>query len=194
MAGRRREEAHAVVDRAALGVGRAVIEPADARERDRRRAHRAGLERDMQVAVGEPLGAELAVRRRGSRAFRHARSDRGRSSVRLPAAAITAPSRTITQPIGTSPQVLRLARLVQRQFHEGRHSTPRMAQPCIKAWMPGIKPGMTKDMMTDTKATKAPGAPSRPSFPRQAAEDHAAEAGGATCRCRRPRRPSASPR
>ena len=40
--------------------------------------------------------------------------------------------------------VLRLARLVQRHVHEGRHSTPRSAQPCIKAWMPGIKPGMTK--------------------------------------------------
>ena len=58
VAGRRCEEAHAVVDGAALGIGRAVVEPADAGERDRRRAHGAGLERDMQVAVGQALRAE----------------------------------------------------------------------------------------------------------------------------------------
>src|SRR5260370_166595 len=36
------KEAHAGLDRAALGVGRAEIEPADARERDCAGAHRAG--------------------------------------------------------------------------------------------------------------------------------------------------------
>ncbi len=57
-AGRRREEAHAAFDRAALGVGRAVIEAADARKRDRSRAHGAGLERDVEVAVDQPFAAE----------------------------------------------------------------------------------------------------------------------------------------
>src|SRR5437763_286036 len=57
-AGRRREVAHAVLDRAALGVGGAVIEPPDTRERDRRRAHGAGLERDVEIALEEALAAQ----------------------------------------------------------------------------------------------------------------------------------------
>src|SRR5262245_13978728 len=48
-AGRGGEIAHAVLDRAALGIGGAVIDPSDAGERDRRRAHRAGLERHVEV-------------------------------------------------------------------------------------------------------------------------------------------------
>src|ERR1700693_3618094 len=55
----RGEKPHPVVDSAALGVGSAVIEPADAGKRDRARAHRARLERDMKVAIGEPFAAEL---------------------------------------------------------------------------------------------------------------------------------------
>src|SRR5262249_56338676 len=51
------EVAHAVLDRAAFRICGAVIEAADARERDRRRAHRAGLERDVEIAVNEPLAA-----------------------------------------------------------------------------------------------------------------------------------------
>ena len=58
MAGRRREELHAVVHRPALRIGGAVIEPADTGEGDRARAHGAGLERDIEVAVVEPFGAE----------------------------------------------------------------------------------------------------------------------------------------
>jgi len=58
MAGRRRKELHAVFNRAALGIGGAVIEPAKAGEGDRARAHRTRLERDIKVAVVEPLGAE----------------------------------------------------------------------------------------------------------------------------------------
>src|SRR5262245_47091035 len=54
----RGEVAHAALDRAALGIGGAVIEPPDAGERDRRRAHGAGLECDVEVAVDEPLAAE----------------------------------------------------------------------------------------------------------------------------------------
>ena len=77
-AGRRGEIAHAVLDRAALGIGGAVIEPPDAGERDRRRAHRAGLERHVEIAVDEPLAAERLRRPRGSPPSRHARSDRDR--------------------------------------------------------------------------------------------------------------------
>ena len=51
------EIAHAILDRAALGVGGAVIEAADAGERDRRRAHGAGFERHIEVAVDEPFRA-----------------------------------------------------------------------------------------------------------------------------------------
>ena len=58
MAGRRGEKPHAVVHRAALRIGRAVVEPPDARERNRGRAHGAGLERHVEIAVGQPLGAE----------------------------------------------------------------------------------------------------------------------------------------
>ena len=96
---------------------------ADAREGDRARAHRAGLERDIEVAIGQPLAAERARRLAGSPAFRHGRSDRGRSSVRLAARATTSPSRTTTQPTGTSPASRRRARQVQRQIHEAfRHA------------------------------------------------------------------------
>ena len=58
VAGRRGEEPHAVVDRAALRVGGAVVEPPDAGERHRRGAHGAGLERHIEIAVGQPFGAE----------------------------------------------------------------------------------------------------------------------------------------
>ena len=46
------------IDRAALGVGRAVIQPSYPRERDRAGAHRAGLQRDIEVAIDQPLAAE----------------------------------------------------------------------------------------------------------------------------------------
>ena len=61
MAGRLREEARAMLDRAAFGIGRAEIEAADAGEGDRGGAHGAGLERDIEVAIGEPLAAELGA-------------------------------------------------------------------------------------------------------------------------------------
>src|SRR5262249_43891870 len=62
LAGRGGEEPHPALDRAALGVDGAVIDPSDAGERDRRRAHGAGLERDVEIAVGEPLAAERRCR------------------------------------------------------------------------------------------------------------------------------------
>ena len=59
VAGRRGKEPHAGLHRAALGVGCAVIEPADPRERDRARAHGAGLQRHIEVAVDQPLAADV---------------------------------------------------------------------------------------------------------------------------------------
>ena len=53
-------EPDARIDRAALGVGRAVIEPADAGKRDGGRAHGAGLQRDIEVAIDQSLAADLA--------------------------------------------------------------------------------------------------------------------------------------
>lgn len=58
MAGRLGEEARPVLDGAPLGIGRAPIEPAQAGEGDRRRAHGAGLERHIEVAADEPLRAQ----------------------------------------------------------------------------------------------------------------------------------------
>ena len=58
MAGFRCKEAHAGIDRAALGVGRAVIEPPDPRKRDRPRTHRARLQRDIKIAIDQPLGPD----------------------------------------------------------------------------------------------------------------------------------------
>ena len=59
---------------AALGVGRGEIEPADARERDRARAHGAGLQRHVEVAVDQPLGAD---RLRGGAQRQHLGMGRG---------------------------------------------------------------------------------------------------------------------
>jgi hypothetical protein len=50
-----REEPHAVVDRPTFWILGAVIEPANARKRDRCRAHRAGLQRHVEVGTGKPL-------------------------------------------------------------------------------------------------------------------------------------------
>ena len=60
MAGRLLEEARAVFDRAHLLIRRAEIEPADAGEGNGGGAHGARLERDIEIAIGEPLAAELA--------------------------------------------------------------------------------------------------------------------------------------
>src|SRR5262249_23820049 len=76
-AGRRGEIAHAVLDRAALGIGGAVIDPSDAGERDRRRAHGAGLERHVEIAVGQPLAAQRLRRA----ADRHHLGMRGRIAI-----------------------------------------------------------------------------------------------------------------
>src|SRR6185437_15585134 len=59
MTGGRCKEPHTALDRAALGIGRAVIEAADAGKRDRAGAHGAWLERDIEIAIGEPLAGKL---------------------------------------------------------------------------------------------------------------------------------------
>ena len=58
VAGRLGKEPHAGIHRAALGIGGAVIEPPDPGERNRARAHRAGLQRDVEVAIDQPLGPD----------------------------------------------------------------------------------------------------------------------------------------
>ena len=74
VAGRLAEDAGAVLDAAALGIGCAVVEPPDARERDGGGAHRARLQGYIEIAPGQSLGAkaragapddqQLGVRRR----------------------------------------------------------------------------------------------------------------------------------
>ena len=54
------EKPRSVVDRAALGVGRGVVEAADAGVADGAGAHRAGLQRDIEIAIGEPGVSEPA--------------------------------------------------------------------------------------------------------------------------------------
>ena len=74
VAGRRRKEAHTADHRAALFVGSAEIEPADAGEGNRRRAHGAGFERHVEVGVAEAL----CRKRRGGIADRQHLGMRGR--------------------------------------------------------------------------------------------------------------------
>jgi hypothetical protein len=58
VAGRRGEEAHAMFDRSAFGVGSAEIKPANASKGHRRRAHGTRFQRDVEIAIREPLAAE----------------------------------------------------------------------------------------------------------------------------------------
>lgn len=58
VAGRLRKKARAMVHAAALGVGRAVINPAQPRKRNGRRAHRARFQRDIQIEPAKPFIAE----------------------------------------------------------------------------------------------------------------------------------------
>src|SRR6266705_7102219 len=60
MAGRGCQEANAALDRATLGIGRAIVEAPDTSKRDCRCAHRAGLERHVEIAVDKPLRCEHA--------------------------------------------------------------------------------------------------------------------------------------
>ncbi len=58
MAGRAAKEPHTVFHRPALRIAGTEIKPADAREGHRGGAHGAGLQRDIEIAVGKPLRAE----------------------------------------------------------------------------------------------------------------------------------------
>jgi hypothetical protein len=58
MASWRRIEPNPVLYRAALGIVAAKIEPADAGEGDRRRAHRARFERDIDIGIDEAFAAQ----------------------------------------------------------------------------------------------------------------------------------------
>lgn len=55
-----------MLDGSHLLVGCRKVEPADAREGNGRRAHGAGLQRDIEIATGEPFGAH-SLRRRTNR-------------------------------------------------------------------------------------------------------------------------------
>jgi 23S rRNA pseudouridine2605 synthase len=58
MAGRLAEKARPVLHRPALWIRRAPIEAAQARKRDRRRAHRTGLKRHIEIAADKALRAQ----------------------------------------------------------------------------------------------------------------------------------------
>src|SRR4051812_3369091 len=59
VAGRLVEDARAVLDAAALGIGGAIVKAPDPGEGDRLGAHRAGLQRDVEIAVDQPRRTEL---------------------------------------------------------------------------------------------------------------------------------------
>ena len=104
MAGRLAEDARAVLDPAAFGIGRAEVEPADARKRDGRRAHGAGLQRDVEVASVSRSDCSAAQAARIASISACAVGSLS-SRVRLPARASTLPSApTTTAPTGTSPR------------------------------------------------------------------------------------------
>ena len=81
----------------------AEIEPPDPRERERGRAHRAWLERHVEIAADQPLRAELRGGFADDEDLGMGRGSRS-SRVRFPALASTSPSRTIAAPTGTSPR------------------------------------------------------------------------------------------
>jgi hypothetical protein len=60
VAGGGAEKADAVFHRPALRIDRAEIKPAQAGKRYRRRTHRAGLQRHIEIAIRQPLAAERA--------------------------------------------------------------------------------------------------------------------------------------
>ncbi len=104
MAGRLTEEARSVVDRAALRVGRGVVEPADAgvgdaRRRTSRRARASRRGRSRRAARSRSSAAASRIARISAWAVGSASS-----RVRLPARAMTTPSRARAAPIGASPR------------------------------------------------------------------------------------------
>ena len=119
MAGRRRKEPYAADHRAAFFVDRPEVEAPDARERNRRRAHGAGLQRHVEVGVVEPLGAELRGAFADHQHFRMRRdsSKFARAVAGLGDGPIACAS---TAPTGTSPRARRGLGFGKRQTHEIR--------------------------------------------------------------------------
>ena len=85
MAGRLVIKPRTVFDTATLGVRRCIIETPDTRERDRPPAHRAGLERDVEICAADTLGALGHAGFTNSEYFRM-----GRGIVQLPRAVSSA--------------------------------------------------------------------------------------------------------
>ena len=112
------EEPDAVVDRAALRVFRAVVQPADARERDGRGAHGAGFQRHIEIGAGQPLLSRSASQAMRIAAISACAVTSLSSRVRLPERPITLPSRTTTAPMGTSPRSPAAQRLLERHVHK----------------------------------------------------------------------------
>lgn len=54
-----REHTRAVLDATAFGIGCRIIEPAQARVGNRGGAHRAGFERNVEIAIADALRAQL---------------------------------------------------------------------------------------------------------------------------------------
>src|SRR3546814_9562928 len=63
VAGRLLEDARAMVDAAALGIVGAVHQPAEPGKADRRRAHRTGLKRHVEIRLRQPLQAAVGDRK-----------------------------------------------------------------------------------------------------------------------------------
>jgi hypothetical protein len=70
VAGRLREKPGTMIDRAAFGIARGKVEPAHTGEGNRGGAHRAGLERHVKVAAGQPLRSKFGAGQTNRQDFR----------------------------------------------------------------------------------------------------------------------------
>ena len=115
-----RKHPRALRHAARFRVGRAVVQPRDAapaRSRRRTSGRAPASHKDHAPAAARTPPPH---RPRGSPAFRHGRSGRASSRVRLPARATTAPSgATITAPTGTSPRAPAARASSSAMLHEG---------------------------------------------------------------------------
>jgi hypothetical protein len=111
------KELHAVIDCSPLGVSGPVVKPANARKRDGARAHRTRLERDVEIAIHQPLGAE----RRAGGAHRNDLGMRGRVVVGERAVAGTGDDSAVVHNDAADRNLAaraRRARFLQRLVHE----------------------------------------------------------------------------
>src|SRR6185437_3202949 len=134
------------------GIGGAIIEAANARERDRAGAHRTGLERDIEVAIDEPLRAKRRTRRPDGDHL----GMRGRIVVGERAVAGARDNRAIMDDDAADRDFAAAAgraRFFQRQIHERSHQSP-CAGPAPALCRPSA-PLYT----SARKATQGPGRP-----------------------------------